>query len=144
MSVEAKAVIEFETMAKVTSEKLQKYADASGDHNPIHLDENAAKEAGLPGVIAHGMFTAALMGERALRFVEGTKGSWILASLRTRFRTMTFLGDEVKIGGWVRTSTASELVLELTALNQRGEATTTGVARFVEGSLQHESNPLST
>ena len=41
---------------------LKKYADASGDQNPIHQDEAFAKSVGLPDVIAHGMLTMALAG----------------------------------------------------------------------------------
>jgi acyl dehydratase len=44
----------------VTRADLVAYADASGDHNPIHQDEAVARSVGLPGVIAHGMFTLAL------------------------------------------------------------------------------------
>lgn len=39
---------------------LRRYAEASGDHNPIHLDDAAAQALGLPGVVAHGMLTSAL------------------------------------------------------------------------------------
>jgi acyl dehydratase len=44
----------------VTRADLKRYAGASGDHNPIHQDENVATSVGLPGVIAHGMYTMAL------------------------------------------------------------------------------------
>ncbi|MFN3600731.1 MAG: MaoC/PaaZ C-terminal domain-containing protein [Dietzia sp.] len=44
----------------VTREDLRRYADASGDHNPIHLSDEAARALGLPGVVAHGMLTSAL------------------------------------------------------------------------------------
>lgn len=50
----------------VTRADLVAYAEASGDANPIHQDESVALAVGLPGVIAHGMFTMALAG-RALR-----------------------------------------------------------------------------
>lgn len=50
----------------VTRSDLVGYAQASGDHNPIHQDESIALAVGLPGVIAHGMYTMALAG-RALR-----------------------------------------------------------------------------
>ncbi|MFF2401568.1 MaoC family dehydratase [Streptomyces goshikiensis] len=43
----------------VTRATLVRYAGASGDFNPIHWNEKFAKEVGLPGVIAHGMFTMA-------------------------------------------------------------------------------------
>ena len=42
---------------------LHKYADASGDQNPIHQDEAFAKSVGLPDVIAHGMLTMGLAGK---------------------------------------------------------------------------------
>lgn len=46
----------------VTRADLVAYAAASGDHNPIHQDEEIALAVGLPGVIAHGMYTLALVG----------------------------------------------------------------------------------
>ena len=45
----------------ITRADLLAYAQASGDHNPIHSDEAVALSVGLPGVIAHGMYTMALM-----------------------------------------------------------------------------------
>ncbi len=47
---------------RITRADLVAYAAASGDHNPIHQDEDLARSVGLPGVIAHGMFTLALVG----------------------------------------------------------------------------------
>jgi acyl dehydratase len=51
---------------RVTREALVAYAAASGDHNPIHQDGEVARAVGLPGVIAHGMYTLAL----AARYVD--------------------------------------------------------------------------
>jgi acyl dehydratase len=45
---------------RITRADLVRYAEASGDHNPIHQDEAVARSVGLPGVIAHGMYTMAL------------------------------------------------------------------------------------
>ena len=44
----------------ITRADLVAYAEASGDHNPIHQDDEVARSVGLPGVIAHGMYTMAL------------------------------------------------------------------------------------
>lgn len=44
----------------ISRDDLRRYAAASGDHNPIHLDDDAARALGLPGVVAHGMLTSAL------------------------------------------------------------------------------------
>ena len=49
----------------VTRADLVAYAAASGDHNPIHQDEEVARSVGLPGVIAHGMYTLALAARAA-------------------------------------------------------------------------------
>lgn len=46
----------------VTRADLVAYANASGDQNPIHQDDDFAKSVGLPGIIAHGMFTMGLVG----------------------------------------------------------------------------------
>lgn len=55
---------------RVTRADLVAYADASGDQNPIHQDEAVALGVGLPGVIAHGMYTLAL----AARYVDEELG----------------------------------------------------------------------
>ena len=51
---------------------LKQYADASGDQNPIHQDEKFALSVGLPNVIAHGMFTMALVGKYVSDFAGGS------------------------------------------------------------------------
>lgn len=58
------------TTYRVTRESLVAYAAASGDHNPIHQDDDVARSVGLPGVIAHGMLTLAL----ASRYVDEQVG----------------------------------------------------------------------
>jgi acyl dehydratase len=55
---------------RITRADLVAYAEASGDHNPIHQDESVARAVGLPGVIAHGMYTLAL----AARYVDEELG----------------------------------------------------------------------
>ncbi len=50
--------------------QLVRYAGASGDFNPIHWDEHAAKAAGLPGVLAHGMLAMALAGRVLTDWLE--------------------------------------------------------------------------
>jgi acyl dehydratase len=51
---------------------LKAYADASGDQNPIHQNEEFAKAVGLPSVIAHGMLTMALVGKYVTDFAGGS------------------------------------------------------------------------
>ena len=52
---------------------LVAYAEASGDPNPIHQDEDVARSVGLPGVIAHGMLTLGLAGRAVAAWTEGAE-----------------------------------------------------------------------
>jgi acyl dehydratase len=57
----------------VTRADLVRYADASGDQNPIHQDESVASSVGLPGVIAHGMYTMALAARAVATWFPGAE-----------------------------------------------------------------------
>jgi acyl dehydratase len=57
----------------VTRADLVRYAEASGDHNPIHQDEAVATSVGLPGVIAHGMYTMALAARAVSLWYPGAE-----------------------------------------------------------------------
>lgn len=118
--------LEPQLMAIITLEKLKKFAQVSGDHNPIHQDEAVAKSMGLKGVIAHGMFISSLVMSRALDAIVKTpelQGKKIMKS-HTRFRAMTFVGDEISVSGeWQ--ATESGMNLDLVAKNQRDETVLT-------------------
>ena len=58
---------------EVTRADLLRYAEASGDHNPIHQDESVARSVGLPGVIAHGMYTLALAARAVAEWTDGAE-----------------------------------------------------------------------
>jgi acyl dehydratase len=57
----------------ITRADLVRYARASGDHNPIHQDEEVARSVGLPGVIAHGMYTMALAARAVQTWFPGAE-----------------------------------------------------------------------
>ncbi len=85
---------------RVTRADLVAYANASGDQNPIHQDEQVARSVGLPGVIAHGMFTMALVG----RAVEGWTGPGRVVELACKFTKPVVVpegdeGVEVSVAG---------------------------------------------
>jgi len=111
----------------ITREQLQEYADASGDDNLIHLDEEVAKKSGLPGIIAHGMLSMAFMADHVrANFPEKT---YHLKRLKSRFRKVIFPGDELTCGGSVKKShPEGGLLLRLWVKNQKGEVATEGEA----------------
>ena len=61
-----------ERIFKIDRELLKRYANASGDQNPIHQDEAFAKSVGLPDVIAHGMLTMGLVGKYVSDWAGGS------------------------------------------------------------------------
>jgi acyl dehydratase len=76
---------------RVTRADLVRYAGASGDFNPIHWNDRVATAVGLPGVIAHGMFTMALAG-RAVTGWTGDPG--VLVEYHVRFSRPVLVPDD--------------------------------------------------
>jgi acyl dehydratase len=74
---------------------LARYAEASGDHNPLHTNDAHARAAGIDGVIAHGMLVMGQIG-RVASALAGPAG---LCSLQARFRDKTRPGDVLRCGG---------------------------------------------
>ena len=105
-----------EQVYRVTRADLVRYAGASGDFNPIHWNERVATAVGLPGVIAHGMFTMALAG-RALVAWSGDPGAVI--EFGVRFAKPVVVPDddrgaEVTVGGTVKSVADGVAQVELT------------------------------
>ena len=111
---------------QLTRTDLVMYAGASGDFNPMHTDEVKAKEAGLPSVFGHGMFSAGLLGTALTNYV----GVGNLRSYKVRFTKQTWPGETLTTRVVVsekRPDTA-EVVLTCELVNQDGEAKIAGVA----------------
>ena len=75
-----------------------RYAGASGDFNPIHIDEEFARSVGLPGRILHGLWT---MAQVARAHTEAFGGPQSLASLSVQFRGMGVMEEEISVHGTV-------------------------------------------
>jgi acyl dehydratase len=76
-----------------------RYAGASGDFNPIHIDEEFAKQVGLPGRILHGLWT---MAQVARAHTDAAGGPEKLTRLSVQFRGMGRMGEEIVVSGTVR------------------------------------------
>ena len=76
-----------------------RYAGASGDFNPIHIDEEFAKQVGLPGRILHGLWT---MAQVARAQTEAAGGPHALKRLSVGFRGMGVMEQEIVVTGTVR------------------------------------------
>lgn len=103
---------------QVTRADLVRYAGASGDFNPIHWSDRVATKVGLPGVIAHGMFTMALVG-RAVTEWAGSPDA--VVEYGVRFTRPVVVpdddqGTEIEVTARIREVTEDGLTrLEVTA-----------------------------
>ncbi len=104
----------------VTREQIAAYAAASGDRNPIHLDDEFARSAGLGGVIAHGLLSMALLAQGLTGWLQEPER---LKAVSCRFAAMVRPGDTLTFGGTVTEKDAARrrITCSLWATNQRGE-----------------------
>ena len=113
---------------KLTRSDLVMYAGASGDFNPMHTDEVAAKAAGLPSVFGHGMFTMGFLGTALTDYV----GVGNLRSYQVRFTKQTWPDEELStriIVKGTREEGGDKLVdLECAVANADGEVKVSGEA----------------
>jgi acyl dehydratase len=86
-----------------------RYAGASGDFNPIHIDEAFARQVGLPGRILHGLWT---MAQVARAHTEAAGGPDRLTSLSVQFRGMGRLGEEIVVRGTVTSAADNTAIVE--------------------------------
>ncbi|HMC40751.1 MAG TPA: MaoC/PaaZ C-terminal domain-containing protein [Acidimicrobiales bacterium] len=112
----------------LTRADLVQYAGASGDFNPMHTDEPAAKEAGLASVFGHGMFSAGLLATALTNWV----GVGNLVRYNVRFVKQTWPGEEfatrIKVTAKREDGGRHLVDLECSLSNQHGEVKVAGEA----------------
>ena len=121
MSLQAGTDLETKTFT-VRRGDLIRYAGASGDFNPIHWSDRVATSVGLPGVIAHGMFTLALVARAVAEWTDGAE----VVDLGAKFTNPVVVPDDddgtnVVIAGSVKdvTDGLATLSLEVTCQGQK-------------------------
>ena len=105
---------------------LIKYAGASGDFNPIHTIDEEAQKAGLPGIIAHGMWT---MGNLAKLFSDSYDIGFI-EEYKIRFKRMVFLDDVITLQAHLREKKEDRFYFAVAAVNQVGNEVISGEVIF--------------
>jgi len=91
----------------------KRYAEASGDPNPIHTDPDFAEKAGLPGVILHGLWTMAQVARANTAAAGGDPRA--LKRLSVQFRGMGFPEQEVTVTGTVTDAGDEKLIVDTVA-----------------------------
>ncbi len=107
---------------------LALYAKASGDHNPIHIDVEFARKAGMPDVIAHGMLLMAWIGRLLTRWAPQRD----LREFGVRFTAITHVGERITCTGRVSEKEERDgerlVKVEVKTMNDAGEIKVVGDA----------------
>ena len=105
----------------VSRTSLALYANASGDHNPLHIDTDYANEIGLPDVIAHGMLIMGYLG----RVLTNNFSQGQIIEYTVQFCSITNIGDELTCSAKVvknfTNGTSKDLKLELNVMDQHDD-----------------------
>lgn len=113
--------------------RLALFAGASGDHNPIHIDIDFARKAGMPDVFAHGMLGMAWLGRLLTRWAPQSQ----LRKFDARFQGITHLGNAIRCSGRVveklEHNGESCVRIELKSANQYGQIKIVGEALVALG-----------
>jgi 3-hydroxybutyryl-CoA dehydratase len=111
---------------QVTQERINAYAAASGDHNPLHLDPEFAATTQFGGIIAHGMLVLAFVSE-ALTAAFGD--AWPSSGhLKIRFRGAARPGDTLTVRGRIVGIEDGRAKCEVECVNQAGDVLLSGDA----------------
>lgn len=116
------------TLSPVSRIDLIKYAGASGDFNPIHTIDKEAEKTGLPGIIAHGMWT---MGNLAKLFTPYYETGFI-QDYAIRFQGMVFLNDVITLKAVVQEVNEESIDFKVLAVNQNGKEVIAGKVLFLK------------
>jgi acyl dehydratase len=110
----------------VTRMQLIRFAGASGDFNPIHTIESVGQEAGLGGVIAHGMLIMGFVGQALTTWVPRAA----ITKFGVRFSAITRPGDQITVRGELagkeETEEGTRVKIKVQAVDQKGEVKVKG------------------
>jgi len=100
---------------RVTPDKYlpHRYAGASGDFNPIHIDPEFARQVGLPGNILHGLWMMAQLARANAQLADGDPRA--LKRLSVQFRGMGFPEQELVVSGTVKEADGDRVVVDTVA-----------------------------
>jgi acyl dehydratase len=116
------------TLAPVDRTTLALFAGASGDHNPVHIDLDYARRAGMPDVFAHGMLSMAWLGRLLTQWVDQRQ----IRGFGVRFVGITHLGHVITCTGRVtdrfEVDGERRVALDIQTTNQYGEVRVAGHA----------------
>lgn len=114
---------------EVTSQMVEQFRQITGDVNPLHTDEEFAKNMGYKDCVAYGMLTASFLSTLAGVYMPGERS--LIHSVETKFVKPVFAGDMLKVRGTVKEKNElfSVITLKVVITNQENE-------KVLRGSMQ--------
>ncbi|SET26500.1 3-hydroxybutyryl-CoA dehydratase [Pseudobutyrivibrio sp. C4] len=105
----------------ITEAMLDAFKGITGDVNPLHNDEEFAKEKGHPGRVAYGMLTASFLSTLAGVYIPGERS--LIQQVETKFAKPVYIGDELTVTGEITelVESVQRLELKVTITNQDGK-----------------------
>lgn len=119
----------YEELVVITRDQIKSFADTIGDHNPIHLDDQAAQKLGLDGAISHG-----LLGGSVFSKILGTKfpgPGTIYLSQSFDFKKPVYPGHDLKVALKILSKVGRRLCLETQVRDEQGDVLVTGEAQVL-------------
>lgn len=95
----------------ITKSMVEKFAELSGDHNPLHTNESYSKEVGFQGIVCHGMLLASLFSRLVGMYLPGKKALYLSQSLK--FISPCYINDKIMIKGKILKKSMSSRIITL-------------------------------
>ena len=105
----------------ITADMMKQFREISGDNNPLHVDENFAKEKGFPQRVVYGMLTASLYSCFAGEHIPGE--NCLLHSVHADFLKPVYIGDTLTVSGKIveKHDSVKQIVMKVVIRNQDGK-----------------------
>ena len=117
--------------AQISKEMVEKFAELSGDHNPLHMDESYAKNSQFKQRISHGMLLGSFFSQLVGMHIPGKKCLYLSQNLN--FHNPCYINDEISVEGIVKEKSDSTKMLEIetTIRNKKNKLLVDGIARVM-------------
>ena len=116
---------------RITKVMIEKFAELSGDYNPLHMDENYAKNSQFEQRISHGMLLGSFFSQLVGMHIPGKKCLYLSQNLN--FHNPCYIDDEIIVEGIVKQKSDSTrmLEIEITIRNKKNLLLVDGIARVM-------------
>lgn len=128
---EIKIGLEYKFTEKITKSSLDSFANLSGDYNPLHMDENYAKNTKFKKRVCHGMFLASFFSKLVGMYIPGKNALYFSQTLD--FQNPCFVDDIVTVQGQVidKSDSTRIITLKTSIYNQTGLCLVDGIAKVM-------------